>query len=366
MKICFLTENLNTGSGLGRYSREVINQMSKQPDVEFVVLTKKKSDYPFEKVVFQDSFKNIFCFFISILKIRKYIKKCDIIHCFDGYPYGLIGALANLGLNKKLVINGIGTYSVAPLEQGLKGVLLKWAYKQAIGIPCISSFVEKEILKRVELKNTQIVHMGVDFDKFQIANKINNGKEEKIILSVGGLKTRKGYHISIPAIARIKEKYPNLKYYIVGDQDIKSYFQKLKDIVKEKSLEDNVIFLEKISDKELIKLYYQSDLFLLTSVNVGCHFEGFGLVFLEAGACGIPVIGTSGCGIEDAIKHSFNGLLVPQNNIEETSKSILKILDSPSLSQKLGKNSKKLAKQTTWQKTIDKYLKIYEKDVFKQ
>jgi len=69
--------------------------------------------------------------------------------------------------------------------------------------------------------------------------------------------------------------------------------------------------LENVSNQELIKLYYQSDLFLLTPIYVeGSKFEGFGLVYLEANACGKPVIGTYGCGAEDAIKDNYSGFLL--------------------------------------------------------
>lgn len=361
MKICFLTNTLNTDSGWGRYSWEVIDRINKEKDIQTTVLTEEPSYYFPAKPILKNSFKNLFFIFFNALKARRHIKQCDIIHCLDVYPYGVIGALANIGLNKKLVISGVGAYSVAPLEQLIKGWLLRWAFQKADCVPCISSFTEKEILKRVKLKNTQVVHLGIDFDKFQISNFTNRkNSAEKVILSVGALKERKGYHISIPAAAQVKKRYPRLKYYIVGHQNNRRYFEKLKNLVSEYQLESSVIFLEKVSDQELIKLYHQSDLFLLTPVNIGLHFEGFGLVYLEANASGQPVIGAYNCGAEEAIENGFNGFLVPQNNIEKTSQAILKILDNPELARKLGANGKKKAREMNWQNTIEKYIGIYQ------
>ena len=319
MKICFLTNTLNIDSGWGRYSWEIINLINKEKNIQTMVLTENFSNNLLEKPILKNSFKNLFFIFPSAIRARKYIKECDMIHCLDAYPYGIIGALANIGLHKKLIINVVGSYSVAPLGQKIKTTplrwiyrkikreLLCWAYKKADSIPCISFFAEKEILKKINLKNTQVVHLGIDFDKFQINNFFNKkNKEDKVILSVGELKRRKGYHISIPAMVEVKKRYPSFKYYIVSHQRNKSFFNELKQSVKKHQLDNNIIFLQGISDKELINLYYQSDLFLLTSVNIGCHFEGFGLVFLEAGACGKPVIGTSDCGIEDAIEDGMS------------------------------------------------------------
>lgn len=353
MKICFLTNTLNIDSGWGRYSSEVVSRMAKQKDIQLVVLT--------EEGILKNSFKSLFFVFLNALKVRKYIEQADVIHCLDAYPYGLIGALANIGLNKKLIINGVGSYSVAPLEQPIKGWLLSWAYQRAAHVPCISSFTEKQILKRIKLKNTQVVNLGIDFNKFQIGDSVKKpDKKEKVILGVGALKKRKGYHISIPAVAEVKKKYPQLKYYIVGHQDNQAYFNELKNLVIKYQFEDNIVFLEGISDQELIKLYHQADLFLLASINIGLHFEGFGLVYLEANACAKSVIGTYNCGAEDVIKDGYNGFLVPQNDIQATAEAILKILDNPSLAQKLGANGKKIAQEMSWDKTVRKYLEIYQ------
>ncbi len=361
VKICFLTKTLNIDCGLGRYSREVVERINKKKEFEIIVLTEGPSDFPLAKPMLNNSLKSPFFIFIDALRIRKYIRQSDIIHCLDAYPYGVIGALANIGLGKKLIINAVGSYSLAPLKQKIKGVLLRWVYQKADCVLSISSFIQREVLKRVKLKKAQVINLGIDCDKFQgYGSSVKKDIREKIILSVGEFKKRKGYHISIPAIARVKKKYPNLKYYIIGHQDNQPFLSVLNQLIKKHQLEDNIVLLEKVSDRELIKLYHQSDLFLLTSVNIGLHCEGFGLVFLEANACGKPVIGTYNCGAEDIIKDGFNGFLVPQNNIKRTSRAILKILDNPQLAGQMGENGKKRAKEMSWQSTVEKYIKAYQ------
>ena len=213
--------------------------------------------------------------------------------------------------------------------------------------------------KKINLENISIINNGVDYKKWQV-NKKNSPLKEKMILSVGALKPRKGYHISIPAIAMIKKKYPNLKYYLIGDQSDKKYFNQLKELIRKHNLENNIIFLEKISDENLVKLYHQTDLFLLTPINIDNNFEGFGLVYLEANACGKPVIGTYDCGAEEAIVNEYNGLLVPQNDIEKTSQAILKILDNPNLAQELGRNGQRQAQKMDWLNIVNQYIQVYD------
>lgn len=357
MKICFLNENLNINAGVGRFGLDMIKGVQNSKNFETIVLTEKKfNNYEFEKPILKKSYllRNFLNIFINAIRARKYIKKCDIVHALDGYPYGVIATLANIGLNKKLIISGIGTYSVLPLDEPIKKWFLRWAYKKADKIICISSFTEKQILKRINLHNTVVINHGVDYNKFQIGYRGQN--KEKIILSVGALKLRKGYHISIPAIAEVKKKYPNIKYYIVGGRPTEIYSKLVKDC----GLKENVKFFYDISDEELIELYYDSNVFLLTSITINDNdFEGFGLVYLEAGACGRPVIGAYGSGAEDAIIDGETGILVPQNNIKATAEAVLKLLDNSELAQKMGDSGKKFTEKMNWKNVVQKYIEIY-------
>ncbi|MBI2041588.1 MAG: glycosyltransferase family 4 protein [Candidatus Nealsonbacteria bacterium] len=358
MKILFLNDSVDVKSGIGRYAWEIIRRV-KERGAEVIVLTRRKSDLDFVKQVLPDTFssKGIFS---PLRKIRRYAKQCDIIHAFDGYPYGVIGALAGIGLKKRLVINGVGTYSVLPLEQFPIKNLLKWAYKKADKILCISNFTQKEILKRIKLNNIEVVNLGVDCGRFAGAPRLRSGQASRIILSVGALKPRKGYHVAIRAVAKAKEKYPDIKYHIVGDQSHTAYFSKLKELSKNLGLEENIFFWQNIEDEELIGLYGKADIFLLTPINIENNFEGFGLVYLEANASGLPVIGSSDCGAEDIIKDNYNGLLAPQNDVENTAKAIIKLFDNQDFAKKLGENGMAVAKEMNWDKTVDQYFKVYK------
>lgn len=356
MKVLFLNDSVDVKSGIGRYAWEIIRRL-KERGVELTVLTRRKSDFDFVKHVLPDTFssKGIFS---PLRKVRQYAKQCDIIHALDGYPYGIIGALAGIGLKKRLVINGVGTYSVLPLEQPLIKNLMKWSYKRADKILCISNFTQKEILKRINLNNTEVVNLGVDCEKF--SKSVENKKPGATILSVGALKPRKGYHVAIPAIAKVKEKYPDIKYHIVGDQSHKEYFGELQELSKKLGVEKNIFFWQNIKDEELIGLYGKADVFLLTPVNIDNNFEGFGLVYLEANASGLPVIGTIDCGAEDIIKNNYNGLLVPQNDAEGTANAIIRLLGNHDFAGKLGENGRLVAKEMSWDKTADRYLEVYK------
>jgi len=366
MKICFLVNQLSLKDGWGSYAVNLIEHLSKQ-GIDCSVLSSVKSqendlsiikDYKILPPLFVSRWIKLFVFIKNFFKIRKIIQQADIVHVL-AEPYSLVASWV-CG-QRPMLITLHGTYAVDHYKKWYLRGLYSQVYKQAAHLICVSRFTEKEVLKKIPLKNIMVINNGVDYQKFQTPNSSELGQARSIV-SVGALMSRKGYHISIPAVAQVIKKYPDLKYYIIGNQKNKEYFVQLKDLVKKYSLEGNIVFLEDVPEKDLIKFYYQSDLFLLTPIYVeGSKFEGFGLVYLEANACGKPVIGTYGCGAEDAIKHGYNGLLVEQNNIEQTGQAILDILSNQELAQDMSRDAKQWAQDHDWSRIVLKYIKEYQK-----
>ncbi|MEK7154223.1 MAG: glycosyltransferase family 4 protein [Patescibacteria group bacterium] len=352
MKIVYLTGSTNPKNGWGRYASDLIGGI-KNAGHEVLVLKEIDDGYEGLPVL-----RRGISIFVTALRIRRYVKTCDIIHALDGYPYGVVAALANLRLNKKLVITGLGTYAVAPLYNWRTASLLKWGYARANNVVAISNYTKQEILKKVFLKEIKVISPGIDFEKF---HKDKVASSENFILSVGALKFRKGYHVSIPAFAFAKTKIPGLKYKIVGSQRDISYFNYLKKLAGDYGVDKDVEFLTGVSDEELSRLYRSARLFILTSVNQGHHFEGFGLVFLEAAAAGLPVIGTTGNGIVDAIRDGFNGMLVPQNDIPKTAEALAKIVLNEEIAKEFSQNSYDWTKQHSPDKMASEYLRVYER-----
>lgn len=366
MKILLIARTISVKEGQGRYAFSMIEELSKKNKLIILAYElegKEKfinnPNIEIRQIPDLYTLNNFIGPIKYFFQTLKFSFKVDLVHILTDFPYYILFFPFSWLNVKPFFITFHGTYGVRYLDNGWKKFFLKIAYKKAKKIICVSSFTKKEILKRVKLSNTVVINNGVDYNKWQINQSVSKFLD-KSILGVGALKERKGYHISILAIAEVIKKYQNLKYYIVGDQSDKNYFNYLKNLIKEHHLENNIIFLENISDQHLIKFYYQADLFLLTPVNVGSKFEGFGLVYLEAGACGIPTIGTYDCGAEEVIENGVNGLLVPQNNTEKTAEAILKILDNPQLAKKLGEKGRWRAKEMSWQNMVKQYIKICE------
>jgi len=291
-------------------------------------------------------------------QVRRYTTDCDLVHCLVE-PYAPLAALSSWG--RPYIISGVGTHAVLPLEHPLKGIGFKLIYRNAAKVVCISEFTRRRILKHVSLDNTVVIPLGVDSVFFQSTPTCTyGGKDSPLVLSVGALKPRKGYDVSIRAIAEVRKTIPNLRYVVIGDPSASEYVSHLQALVTALGLDDAVHFLGQVSDAELGDWYHHCDLFLLTPVQSKGAFEGFGLVYLEAGACGKPVVGSQSGGVPDAVIDGQTGLLVPEGDAEATANAIARVLSDLGLSKKLGRAGQKRARELSWEAYAQQLERVYQ------
>lgn len=367
MNISIITSNISSRSGWGRYSLSIVDQYERL-HINYNIITEK--EYPSIKGEYNIllPLNNPFNFLYNIYKVRQLTKRSEIVHAFDGWPYSVYAYFAVLGTNKKLFINGVGTYSVLPFDNFIKSFFLKRAYCRAKRIFCISHYTKNKILEKIKLDNLEVVLLGkanipkIDknkIDKYNMKHGITDNNYP-IFLSVGAIKARKGQYYSTQAISKLYKEYPNFRYFILGSDADRNYVNIINKYSNDAKISENVIIINDADEEELAFFYSISDIFILNSVNDCGHFEGFGLVFLEAAAFGLPVIGSRDCGIEDALIDGHNGYLSEQKNIEDIYRNILKILKSDG--EKLRENSIKFSNNFSWDKTVKQYLKYYDKN----
>ena len=348
-KICFLTHNLKQDNGAGVFSSRLVSGLF---NFETFVLT-------------HEELLPLWRFFRKLAVI----KRCDLIHALDAFPYGVLAVFAGkLFRNKKVIITAVGTGAVNRLYHPFYSLFLKWAYRNASRVVAISNFTKSEILKKVPNLKIEVINHGVDFEKYNTkdtslyANDTN--KFKPYILSVGTLRWRKGYHRSISAFALVSKVFPNLKYVIVGKRYKDDYYNRLKLEIRDLKLEGRVIILDNINEEGvLIQLYKNAELFCLMSQTANHDMEGFGLVFLEAAAAGLPVVGTRGSGIDDAVSEGKNAFLVEPRDEKACAEAIKSILEKPDLRINMSKESLKLAASFSWEKKIGEYSELY-KNIF--
>ncbi len=146
--------------------------------------------------------------------------------------------------------------------------------------------------------------------------------EDRVILTVGRLLASdayKGQDRVIECLPAILERVPGAKFLIVGDGTDRARLEKL---VHDTGVADSVVFAGRVPMEELADYYRLGDVFAMPSKG-----EGFGIVYLEALACGVPVIGGAGDGARDALKGGLLGLLVNPDNLTDVGSAIVRCLE---------------------------------------
>jgi len=367
MKALILTNNLGEKSGWERYSTDLIDQFIKN-DIEAVVICHKKNDnYKGIKQLellpsplsFKKNYILSFYYFYKFNKINKNLKGFDFVHCFVE-PYAFITYLISKYLNLKYFLTIHGSYGIKTFHNKIYKFLQLLSYKNAKNILCVSNYTKSRVLEYKKLGNIEVIPNGVNLKGFSA---IQSGvKKENIIIGVGTLKERKGFDVMVRAISIVKKSIPDIKYYIIGSQKDKGYFNSLTSLIDELDLKNNIFFFENLSDDELKNKYQEAKIFSLTPISDKYNFEGFGLVYLEANAFGLPVIGSCDNGGEEAIKNSYNGFLTKPNDPSDIAEKIVILLKDNFLYGNISANSLLWAKKLSWNNIIKRYIKVYKNE----
>jgi phosphatidylinositol alpha-1,6-mannosyltransferase len=159
----------------------------------------------------------------------------------------------------------------------------------------------------------RLLHPGVDTERFVPAAPDVGVRTalawgtRSVILTVGRLQKRKGHDRMILALPAIRRTVPDVLYVIAGDGEEMPY---LEGLVAREKLAEQVQFLGEIDDAKLVRCYQQCDLFVLPNRQVGVDIEGFGMVLLEAQACGRPVVAGASGGTAETMHVPETGRLV--------------------------------------------------------
>lgn len=175
------------------------------------------------------------------------------------------------------------------------------------------------------------------------------------LLSVGRIHRRKGFEQTISALGSMPENTrQKIRFTIAGARKDERYLRELKAYAQENGVSLRVEL--DVNDKRLAEFYQSSDLFVLTSVLKKDSIEGFGLVYLEAGAYGLPCIGYQTGGVGDAIQDGETGFLIEPGNISALAQAIQRFFDHPELRQQMGHNNYTFATKRDWSKVVEETL----------
>lgn len=206
-----------------------------------------------------------------------------------------------------------------------------------------------------------IVPNGTDPDRFQPVDTSVLRHEldlegQPILLTVGRLVPRKGVDTTLRALPGLLETVPETMYLVVGTGPDR---ERLDRLAADIGVRDHVRFAGQVPFAHLPAYYSLADAFVMPSREARPDVEGFGLVFLEAGACGTPVVGARAGGIPDAVQDGTTGLLVPPADPKALTDALTRLLTTPGLAERLGRGGRHHAvHEASWDHVADRLWRV--------
>lgn len=200
-------------------------------------------------------------------------------------------------------------------NNSIENIYNRHVYQQAVnklaGIVTVSSFTRDRFGERYRgaAEKSIVIPPGVS-ERFFVPRP---GRYERTrLLTVTRLDENdriKNVHNVIAALGRLKDRY-DFHYQIVSGTVTGGYKAELENMIRDLGLTDRVAIVGRKTDEELLDLYHDTGLFVLVSYSEAKNFEGFGIVFLEANACGVPVLTSRDGGMRDYVVDGENGIYV--------------------------------------------------------
>lgn len=227
--------------------------------------------------------------------------------------------------------------------RGRKFQAMCFALRHADHVLANSDFTRETLIALIGVKSDHIVmtyptvdvermRPGLSYEDLRRSLGLRDG--QRLILSVGRLQRRKGFDQVVRALPGLLQRGLDVHYAIVGVGEDRDYLQ---TIARELGMSDRLHLLGHVEMDDLPRWYNACDLFAMPNRDINGDTEGFGLVYMEANACGKPVIAGQAGGTGSAVEDGRNGLRVDGEKVEAVEAGIAYLLKNPQEAERMGR-----------------------------
>jgi phosphatidylinositol alpha-1,6-mannosyltransferase len=292
-----------------------------------------------------------------------------------------------------LLLRPYGRWKVAVVAHGMeitknghrprRQTGIRWTFGLADLSVAVSRFTRERILEAgVSPDQVRVLPCGVDPDRFRprdrAAARARFGfGDRSVVLTLARLVSRKGHDLVIRALQEVRRSVPDVLYVIAGPESRRSgpragpgsragagtYEDRLRALARQCGVGDAVRFLGYVEEETLPDLYAASDVYAMPSRHFlgDGNFEGFGISYLEANACGVPVIGADTGGVADAIVDGVTGWLIPPEDTAPLAARLAGLLADPAAARRMGEAGReRVLREFTWERVAGLFLDALE------
>jgi glycosyltransferase involved in cell wall biosynthesis len=285
----------------------------------------------------------------------------DVIDC-NQFPYlpCFSGKIASIIKRKPLVITWLEVWDaywvlyLGTISGSVGRMIERLTMRLPDGIVAISQKTRIDLIRRgkVRPERIDVIPVGIDLERIV---KIAPARESTDVLFAGRLIHEKRVDLLLNAIAVAKKEIPTITCAIIGDGPER---RMLEDLAVKLGVEENVIFTGFVDQDGLTAYMKASKVFVLPSIR-----EGFGLVIVEANACGLPVISIRHdmSAVRELVKDGVNGFLVNDISAREIAEAIIKLVRDDALRERFAENGFTMAKKYAWSDISKRIIDTYKK-----
>ena len=299
--------------------------------------------------------------------IKKNLNEYDVIHDNQSLAYELL-----FFQKKKPLVTTIHhpiSMDLAYQLQSTNDIFLKLLMRRWHSFLVMQKFVAKRVKKIVVPSNSSIddiknefhvnedkmerVMNGIDLRVFYPDSKIQKIPFKLVTVASADVPL-KGLDYLLKALSDLVKVYPDISLSVIGEQKKGGHTERL---IKRLNLEKRVNFFSNLTQEELRITYCRAELAIIPSL-----YEGFGFAAIEAMACGVPLISTSGGALPEVVKDA--GIIIPPKNVKEIYNSVDLLLSSPDIAKDFAKKALKRANSKfSWEAVAKKLEKVYFKEI---
>ncbi|MHA1505887.1 MAG: glycosyltransferase family 4 protein [Candidatus Asgardarchaeia archaeon] len=306
----------------------------------------------------------------KILKEVLDLREIDLVHAHHAFtPLSLnsIRASYNIGLPSVLTAHSLAPdLNLTFLRLAAKFFRIREEYEKLNKMIAVSNAVKRFMSNFLDGRKIEVIYNGVDTEKYRPPSEDEfyelrdflGLNEENIILFLGRISYRKGIHLLLPAMFNLDRSLrERTRLLIIGEGELSPW---LEEKIRDVSNKVRVSYLGYVPNSKVIMYMKASDIVLVPSI----YGEAFGVVIIEAMACGKPVIGTKVGGIPEIIEHMKSGLLVPSNDPKSIAKALTYLLENKEICVEMGRFGRYLCvKKYDWSVIARDVLRVYEEFV---
>ncbi|WP_442496916.1 glycosyltransferase family 4 protein [Methylobacter sp. sgz302048] len=281
------------------------------------------------------------------------------------------GALAYLACRTNSILMAHGN-EVMPYPGGLRYFVKNWLRRKALSsaraVICNSRYTERLVQAISPEANTVVITPGVDATRFKPVEDELLAKQQfhlptdrRIILSVSRMDAYKGHDLVLNALAQMPAERRETLHYVIAGRG--PHLDSLKALAVSLGLSNSITWLGFVADENLPTLYGCADLFVLCTKEdpQARGVEGFGMVFLEAQATGVPVIGTTAGGIPDAVEEGEGGWLIEQGDVTALQLHLERLsMDVSSFKEQGLRGRQRALTKGSWEVYVSKLLNVVD------